>query len=323
VLRLSVDERVWRRHVDAVRAAVPGLVPVVKGNGYGFGRARLAALACGWPTDELAVGTVHELADTHAAVTGGTTVVSLTPSMHLPDDLPDAAVLTVGNLHHVAVLEQAERTRPVAVKLESSMHRHGASATDLPALLDRLAAGGLAVHQFVLHLPLPVGTGTDERAVAEIERWLPQLDPTVPLSLGHVSPDGYRALRAAHGDRTFRLRSGTALWHGDKSSLRLSADVLEVRPVAAGEPIGYRQVPASVSGHLVMIGAGSAHGVLALEGGLSPFHHARRRMPLVEAPHMHTSMAIVPGGSPVPAVGEWVDVQRPLTSVTPDLVEWG
>jgi alanine racemase len=322
VLRLSVDERVWRRHVDAVRAAVPRLVPVVKGNGYGFGRSRLAALAAGWHADEVAVGTVHELADALAAVPEGTTVVSLTPAMHLPDGVPDNAVLTVGSLDHVAVLERAARTRPVAVKLESSMHRHGVDATDLPALLDRLAHGGLAVHQFVLHLPLPAGTGSDERAVAEVERWLPQLDPTVPLSLGHVSPDGYRALCAAHRTRTFRLRSGTALWHGDKSSLALSADVLEVRSVEAGAPIGYRQVPASVSGHLVMIGAGSAHGVLALDGGLSPFHHARRRMPLVEAPHMHTSMAIVPTGSPVPAIGEWVDVQRPLTSISPDLVEW-
>ena len=39
----------------------PGLIPVVKGNGYGFGRERLARLALDLGADELAVGTVHEV----------------------------------------------------------------------------------------------------------------------------------------------------------------------------------------------------------------------------------------------------------------------
>jgi hypothetical protein len=102
----------------------------------------------------------------------------------------------------------------------------------------------------------------------------------------------------------------------------LSADVLHVRPVTRGEPVGYRLLPAPTSGHLVMIGAGTAHGVIPLEHDLSPFHHARRRMSLVEPPHMHTSMSIVGEGASPPAVGEWVDVQRPLITVHADVVEW-
>ena len=53
-LRLTIDERAWRDHVDTVRRAVDGLVPVVKGNGYGFGRATLAAVAAA--AGEIAVG---------------------------------------------------------------------------------------------------------------------------------------------------------------------------------------------------------------------------------------------------------------------------
>ena len=90
--------------------------------------------------------------------------------------------------------------------------------------------------------------------------------------------------------------------------------------MTAGEPAGYHGSTAPVTGHLVMVGAGSAHGVVALEGGHSPFHHARRRMPLLEPPHMHTSMVLVALGDPVPEVGDWVDVQRPLIMVSPDEV---
>jgi hypothetical protein len=37
---------------------------------------------------------------------------------------------------------------------------------------------------------------------------------------------------------------------------------------------------------------------------------------------MHTSMAFVPEGAPLPAIGDRVDLQRPLTMTTVDLVEW-
>ena len=39
-LRLDVDR--WRRHLATVAEATPGIVPVAKGNGYGFGLPRLA-----------------------------------------------------------------------------------------------------------------------------------------------------------------------------------------------------------------------------------------------------------------------------------------
>ena len=40
-LRLTVQRAAWQAHLDHVAAIVDGLVPVVKGNGYGFGRATL------------------------------------------------------------------------------------------------------------------------------------------------------------------------------------------------------------------------------------------------------------------------------------------
>ena len=85
---------------------------------------------------------------------------------------------------------------------------------------------------------------------------------------------------------------------------------------------GIASSPAAARGSLVMVGAGSAHGVTPLDGGLSPFHHSRQRLALVEPPHMHTSMLFVPRGQPVPSVGDWIDVQRPLISVSADEVVW-
>ena len=43
---------------------------------------------------------------------------------------------------------------------------------------------------------------------------------------------------------------------------------------------------------------------------------------LHEPPHMHTSMAFVPDGAPLPEIGASVDLQRPLTMTTVDIVEW-
>jgi hypothetical protein len=42
VLTLYVDDARWRAHLRSVTDAVPGLVPVAKGNGYGFGHRRMA-----------------------------------------------------------------------------------------------------------------------------------------------------------------------------------------------------------------------------------------------------------------------------------------
>jgi hypothetical protein len=142
------------------------------------------------------------------------------------------------------------------------------------------------------------------------------------LWLSHLQPSSYSALGNRHPGRFFRLRLGTTLWHGDKSFLHLHADVLAVHEIAAGDRAGYQLNEVPSDGHLVVVGAGSAHGVATLADGVSPFHFGRCRLGLLEPPHMHSSMVLVPLGSPCPAVGEQVDVQRPLITTFVDEVEW-
>ena len=316
-LTLTVDRARWREHLAATRAAFPGLVPVVKGNGYGFGLTYLAELVHSWhpAAGELAVGTVHELAGLPA---DGPRPIVLTPA--LARELPvgvGPAVLTVGSERHVGELLATGLHPPVIVKLASSMRRYGVMPDDLPALVSAVDRAGLPLHGFAVHPPL---AGSSDDHVAAVRRWLPALPAGALVYTSHLDAAGYGALRAGGDGERWRIRLGTALWHGDRSSLHLTADVLDVRSVRGGDPVGYRAVPAPGDGAMVMVTAGTAHGVHPLPGGLSPFHFARERLLLVEPSHMHTSMCFVAAGSPCPEVGDTVDVQHPLTQTLVDRI---
>jgi alanine racemase len=302
-IRLTVDRQRWWDHVTDVAAGVDGLVPVVKGNGYGFGRMLLAELAVRL-SPVIAVGTVHELEGLPAECTP----VVLTPTLRPPTATD--VVLTVGSRAHVDTL--AGWPGRVIVKLESSMHRYG-DGIELVALAQQ---AGLRTVGVAIHPPL---AGSDDDHYADIVRPLPDVDPSLDVWVSHVAPATYAALPTTH---RYKLRSGSYLWHGDRESLRLEADVLDTRRVRAGTSVGYRLTAVPGDGTVVMIGAGSANGVGLLPGDLSPFHFGRLRMTLVEPPHMHTAMAFVPDGDPCPAPGDWVDLQRPLTMTTIDDLAW-
>lgn len=300
---LTVRTAIWRSHVARIAHDVDGLVPVVKGNGYGFGRAWLARVAAEF-ADTIAVGNVHELDGLPPEVVP----VVLTPTLAPPPT--DDVVLTVGRPEHVAAL--GGWGGKVVVKLASAMQRYGGEGS----LVEHARGAGLDVVGVSLHLPI---AGDEEDHVEQLTAAVADVDPSIPVWLSHLDPTTYARLG---GERTYRLRLGTALWHGDKAALHLTADVLDVRPVAAGEPAGYRLGAIPADGHLVMIGAGTANGMAPLPDGRSPFHFGRHRMSLHEPPHMHTSMAFVPVGDPLPSIGERVDVQRPLHTTTVDVYEW-
>lgn len=301
--RLTVDRTRWWNHVSAVASGVTGLIPVVKGNGYGIGRTELATYAAKL-SPIIAVGTVHEL----DAVPSSVTPVVLTPTLAAPQSTDP--VLTVGSEAHVAALDGWPGR--VIVKLVSDMRRYGGEID----LVGHAQRAGLRTVGVAIHPPL---AGDDEDHRDQIVRRLPEIDPSLDVWVSHLSPVTYDTLPASH---QYKLRLGTYLWHGDREALHLQANVLDTRPVRAGEPVGYRLTEAPADGTLVMIGAGTTNGVTALPDGRSPFHHARQRLALIEPPHMHTSMAFVPEGELCPATGHWVDVQRPLIHTLVDELRW-
>lgn len=336
MVRLTVHRTAWLQHVHEVADSYgDALVPVVKGNGYGFGRNVLFDLVGDGlgSSDELrrhdvCVGSVHELADVPSALRPVVLTPSLTPPPPVrPGHLP--AVLTVGSVEHVDAL--SGWTGAVMVKLRSSMHRYGVGPDGLEPLVRRVADAGLDIAGFALHLPL---AGDDAARGREAAGWLQHLD-ALPDGLGagelwlsHLAPDAVAALVAHHGQRRLRIRVGTMLWHGVPRGefAHLGAQVLQLQPVQAGDSIGYRDGVAPADGTVVCLGAGSSHGIRLLDhpepARRSPFHFARRRLALVERPHMHTSLCFVPSGEPCPAVGDMVDVQQPLIDVRCDAIEW-
>lgn len=323
-LTLTVQTANWNRHVDSTAASVPGLVPVVKGNGYGFGRAWLANRAATL-SPVMAVGSIHEVAD----VPSNYTAVVLTPALKFPFALRSNAIVTIGSMDHITALSQApdSQLRPgqqVIVKIRSSMQRYGVNPHDAPGLINACHEADLRVMGLSIHPPLH-GTSSEHRQ--EVETLLAatdsaNVDPELPVWISHVNTDDYNSLREQFPHRPWHLRMGTALWHGDKSMLSLQADVLDIQEVAAGSVVGYHGTAIDRDGHLVLVGCGSAHGVTFLADGRSPFHFQRRRLELIEAPHMHTSMCFIPLTDEIPRVGDGIDVQRPLTQTVADCIHW-
>lgn len=294
---------------------MPDIVPVVKGNGYGFRRWNLMPVA-GQLANEIAVGTVYEARD----LPKHTRAIVLTPTLTAPpSNMSSNTILTVGSVHHVVALERLQWTGDVMVKLRSAMHRYGVGVNDLQQVLDACRGAQLHVHGYAIHPPLQ----SDMKSrVKEIVSWASHLSAEEPIYVSHLDADAYAAVRKLLPQRQVRIRMGTTLWHGDKSMMHLSADIVDHHSVESGEFAGYRQIPITSPGEIVMVGAGTAHGVALLDNGRSPFHYQRQRLNLLEPPHMHTSMLLVARGRPIPAIGEWIDLQQPLTRIQVDLLQW-
>src|SRR4051812_9906296 len=172
-LTLYVDGDRWRTHLKAVHARHRELVPVVKGNGYGFGLHRLARKTQWLGVDTLAVGTYDELPEVSTRYDGSLLV--LTPWRPVRPVVDDPRVIhTVGRLEDLDALAEQGRAsgRPPRVVLErmTSMLRHGFRAKGLRDAGRSVADGAaVTVEGVALHLPLArPAHGTSH--LSEVER---------------------------------------------------------------------------------------------------------------------------------------------------------
>lgn len=338
---LYVDAAQWRTHADRLRDRVDGLVPVAKGNGYGFGLPLLAAEAQRLGCDTLAVGQADEVASVHEAFLGD--VLVLTPWHPVIDATPpddDRLLLTVAHPEAVRAL-QGTSTR-VVVELLTSMRRFGLDEESLAALVPMAAE--LRLEGFALHLPLDE---PEVQRVDEVSAWLAALLrlglPAGALWVSHLTDDELATLRRRHPDTRLRPRIGTRLWLGNPDSYRARGTVLAVHPLRRGQPYGYRQRKASADAQLVVVSGGTSHGVAltapkavttvasrakaAALGGLeasgrvlSPFHVGGKRRWFAEPPHMQVSMVLLPPDVTTPALGEELDVDVRMTTAAFDRI---
>ena len=336
---LNVDADRWRAHADAVRKDVPDLVPVAKGNGYGFGMATLAAESQRLECATIAVGQIDEVSSVHDAFRGD--VLVLTPwhpaiDAAVPTD--ERLIVTAGHRESLRALA-ATNTR-VVVELLTSMRRFGLDEEALSQSLRDVT--DLRLAGFALHLPLDADSAS---RVDEVSTWVRTLRrfhlSTHNLWLSHIGGSDLAILRRRHPEATFRPRIGTGLWLGAPDTYRASATVLAVHPTHKGQRYGYRQRKARSDGQLMIMSGGTSHGVAlsaprsvtsmsarakaaaigGLEAGgrsLSPFHVGGKRRWFAEPPHMQVSLIWLPTDVVTPAVGSEVAVDVRMTTASFD-----
>ncbi len=339
MLKLHIDTELWRAHQRDVVAQCPGIVPVVKGCGYGFGNGLLAGEVERLGLDTVAVGTAHEVAELREAGWAGDIVV-LNPwrpfdalaTQYLADP---HVITTVSRVEDVQALTREHPGTAVLVEVETSMHRHGIAPDELP----RADLSALDVRGWTVHLPAS-GSLDEARALTAAIARHPQADKGIWFS--HLSFDDYRVL-AAELDVPLRMRVGTRLWLGNPKAYRASGTVLDVHQLPKGTPVGYHGEKTPSQGCLVVISGGTAHGVAlaapatahSFKQRLIPFAEAfdefrgqvtspftidGRKRPFAEPPHMHASLVFVGGpGRPV-TVGDEVPVTVRMTTTTFDEV---
>ncbi|MEU4209848.1 alanine racemase [Streptomyces sp. NPDC026206] len=322
-LTLYVDTARWRAHQQSVIQQFPGIVPVCKGNGYGFGHERLADEVTRMGADILAVGTTYEAARIKDYFSGDLLVLTPFRLGEEPVPLPDRAIRSVSSVEGVRGLVGAR----VVIEVMSTMKRHGISEEDLPKL--HAAIEDVRLEGFAIHLPLDRGDGSS--AVAEVMGWMERLRnahlPLHTMFVSHLKADELAQLQQQFPQTRFRARIGTRLWLGDHDATHYRGAVLDVTPVAKGDRFGYRQQKTTGDGYLVVVAGGTSHGVgleapKALHGmmprakgvaraglatmnrNLSPFVWAGKQRWFAEPPHMQVSILFVPGDAPAPQVGD-------------------
>jgi alanine racemase len=319
-----VDSPTWHEHLRAEVDQQPGLVPVVKGNGYGFTVPLLAQTAADLGVGAIAVGTAADAAVALRKFPGDVIVLE-TPAEadHLPAGQGRRVVYTAGSVREAAGLAG----RRVIIDCRSSLLRQGITEDELAALW-RATDGGRAIEAFSLHLPIDRPPGTNP--AAQTARWVNALTAAGflvrTMYVSHLRSEELATLEAAFPGTEFRQRVGTRLWLGRRSAVRAAATVLQVLPVRRGERLGYRQHRSARDGWLVMVAGGTAHGVgldapRALRGlrprakslarsGLaavnrvrSPFSWDGHRQWFAEPPHMLVSMLLLARDTQPPKTG--------------------
>lgn len=333
-LTLEVDTARWRDHLKSYAGEHAGIVPVVKGNGYGFGRSVLAREAATLGSPVLAVGTYDEVAS--VGEFPGEALVLSPWRPGTPASAGDRVVHTVSRLTDLRSLAERGDHPDVVVEVLTGMRRHGIDQGEIGEVAPLL--DGVRFRGWALHLPLAGDRPAEARRLSDA---VLQAAPG-PLWVSHLGPGNAAAL-ARSTDADVRLRVGTDLWLGAPDAFRATSTVLDVHRLRRGETFGYRQRRARRDGHLVIVAGGTAHGIalqaptpaatmrqraIALANGgleatgraLSPFTIAGSKRWFAEPPHMQCSMVWLPSGATAPAVGDEIGVDVRYTTTTFDTV---
>jgi hypothetical protein len=285
---LTVDTARFRNHVRDVIArneqAGASVLPVIKGNGYGFTRDALAKEAGELGLTQICVGTIWEASDSLTHFTGK--VIVLEPFntadvsaavkwKELLADFSERLVMVIGNPDVTAARESG--VRHVWIEGATSMHRFGLAPHQIASVIKALG-GGIAIDGFSVHLPIVQPTVSSvlgfeahapANASAKVQEtlgwisWLKEIvaDLDIPLTLNvsHLSVGEIAQIKANQPQVALQIRLGTSLWLGDSKALSVTGTVLAIGQLKDHERAGYQQK--SGGQQVVVVSGGTAHGV--------------------------------------------------------------
>jgi len=296
---LEVNTDQWRAHIHTVSATVKSvtgesIVPVIKGNGYGLGQARLARESNALASEVVAVGTVFELDEVLAHSNADVVVLEpFEPRDLLAGDVwwdiaqkwdAHRVIRTISSTSGLAALSAGAGSVRVLLEARTSMHRFGFSEAELirvladPVTRAALESTRVQLCGLSLHLPLeqsaneePVpGEAAVTARVREVQRWhgLWQtesaklgIEVDQALWLSHLNDTEYAQLQGSNRRVQIKARIGTRLWLGERSALTVHGTALAVHPLPDGTHVGYRQRTGPAGGTLVVVSGGTSHGI--------------------------------------------------------------
>jgi alanine racemase len=292
---LTVDSTKFRGHLVSVMnnyaAAGAELVPVIKGNGYGFGRRILAQEASRLGCNRIAIGTVWELGQTLADFSGEILVLEPfnaadeSAVAQWRDHLEHNAariIVTVSNVDLAAV--RSAGAKNVYLEGKTSLSRFGILHHDMQSVtsFNDLNVLGLTLHLPIVQPASKVDATTEissafdgatlSQAMTETWNWIVLYQElatkfSLPkhLSLSHISEDQVKSLKKMMQSYNFDLaidvRVGTKLWLGEPSSLQASGTVLQIHEITHKQTVGYQQTETGNNKRLIVVSGGTAHGV--------------------------------------------------------------
>ena len=295
---LTINRKLFNKHLtnklQEIEKFGATVTPVIKGNGYGFGRRFLANEVTALGLNRIAIGNVYEL--DQALTDFGGEIVVLEPFNPADENASDAweKALRVGAHRVIAnisgpYLTQASRIGIKKVFLEgkTSLHRFGLSAAEILSLSTD-EHHNISIVGLSLHLPIadPVNIQlaqleTSAKAnprktssrILEVTSWLNSFASMVTqngwplhLSISHVDSNDvdqiFKITRERNINISLEVRLGTSLWLGEPKALEATGTVLEIHELTNDhEHVGYRQVDAQSNARLLVVSGGTAHGV--------------------------------------------------------------
>jgi hypothetical protein len=336
-LILHVDGAKWRAHLATVLAESDAqIVPVIKGNGYGFGKKVLAKEAKDLNLPVVAVATVAEANEIETVFPGE--ILLLSPSASSDSE---RVIHTISP--HSSVFSE-KLPKKFVIELLSPIHRHGFALSDLGNALEKYSKGGKC-EGIAIHLPIDQKSSAadwiDKSLQSIAERGIDTSEFNNSVWVSHISENDLAKLKLKWPQIVWRIRIGTKLWLGDRTSLKAKAQVLDLHAIEKPTSVGYRQYRVG-RGWLVIASGGTSHGVgleiatpkrdflsqvkaltksfLNLFGwNPSPFSWNGKKLEFAEAPHMHLSLLTFKGKN-APKVGSELDVDVRFTTTAFDQV---